>query len=91
MLELLTDARNGVVKDPADIKCVGHRVVHGGSFFKSAALIDQAVEDAIEEACVLAPLHNPANLMGIRTARAVFDVPQAISASPPPSSSLFFS
>jgi len=75
VLAILTEPRHGVVSNPSDIKCVGHRVVHGGSF-KAAALIDQAVEDAIEDACTLAPLHNPANLMGIRTARAIFDVPQ---------------
>ncbi len=52
------------------IEAVGHRVVHGGAEFSEAARIDEAVEAAIEAACKLAPLHNPANLAGIRAARA---------------------
>jgi acetate kinase len=51
------------------IDAVGHRVVHGGARFFEAALIDDAVEKAIEECVPLAPLHNPANLAGIRAAR----------------------
>jgi len=55
---------------------VGHRVVHGGSRFFAPTLIDGDVERQIEDLSVLAPLHNPANLAGIRAARAVFpDVP----------------
>ncbi|MDF2560527.1 MAG: acetate kinase [Microbacterium sp.] len=52
---------------------VGHRVVHGGARFYAPTLIDADVERQIDELAVLAPLHNPANLAGIRTARAVFD------------------
>ncbi|MDP3207877.1 MAG: acetate kinase, partial [Rhodoglobus sp.] len=55
---------------------VGHRVVHGGDRFASATVITPEVERAIEQLCDLAPLHNPANLTGIRAARAAFDVPQ---------------
>jgi acetate kinase len=64
--------------DPSiQIDAVGHRVVHGGSRFDSATLIDDSVETAIEELSVLAPLHNPANLVGIRAARAALPgVPQ---------------
>jgi len=59
------------------IDAVGHRVVHGGSRFSSATLIDDAVERAINELSVLAPLHNPANLTGIRAAKtALPGVPQ---------------
>ncbi len=55
---------------------VGHRVVHGGARFFSPTLVTDAVEQSIGELEVLAPLHNPANLAGIRAARAVFqDVP----------------
>lgn len=55
---------------------VGHRVVHGGARFYAPTLIDADVERQIDELAVLAPLHNPANLAGIRAARAVFgDVP----------------
>jgi acetate kinase len=55
---------------------VGHRVVHGGSLFDRAVVVDADVECAIDELSALAPLHNPANLAGIRAARAVLpDVP----------------
>jgi acetate kinase len=55
---------------------VGHRVVHGGSLFDRAVVVDADVERAIDELSALAPLHNPANLAGIRAARAVLpDVP----------------
>lgn len=56
---------------------VGHRVVQGGARFVAPTLIDERVEAAIEELSPLAPLHNPANLLGIRAARAAFPtVPQ---------------
>jgi acetate kinase len=56
---------------------VGHRVVHGGTLFDSATVITAEVEQQIEDLSSLAPLHNPANLEGIRAARKVFsDVPQ---------------
>ncbi|MEV8254481.1 acetate kinase [Rhodoglobus sp. NPDC076762] len=51
---------------------VGHRVVHGGAEFTAATVITDAIEDRLEEISVLAPLHNPANLKGIRAARATF-------------------
>lgn len=54
----------------ADIVAVGHRVVHGGSAFDGPTLIDDTVEAEIERLAALAPLHNPANLLGIRAARA---------------------
>lgn len=60
-----------------DITAVGHRVVHGGSLFTKATVIDDEVEKQIEALSVLAPLHNPANLTGIRAARkALPDMPQ---------------
>lgn len=59
------------------IRAIGHRVVHGGEEFTGAARIDDRVIGAIESCSSLAPLHNPANLTGIRTARALFpDLPQ---------------
>lgn len=59
-----------------DIAAVGHRVVHGGATFDSATVITPAVETEIERLSALAPLHNPANLLGIRAAReALGDVP----------------
>ena len=59
-----------------EIEAVGHRVVHGGERFAESALVDGEVLDAIRDAFDLAPLHNPANLQGIRAAQAAFpDVP----------------
>lgn len=59
------------------IDAIGHRVVHGGERFVDATPVDDAVEAAIEACVPLAPLHNPANLAGIRAARAALpDVPQ---------------
>lgn len=66
------DAIDGL---PAPVAC-GHRVVHGGDRFDAATLVTPAVEQAIEDLSALAPLHNPANLQGIRAAQAVLDVPQ---------------
>jgi acetate kinase len=59
------------VRSAADIHAVGHRVVHGGERFRRSVRIDAAVLEGIEECVELAPLHNPANLKGIRAARAV--------------------
>ena len=60
----------------AEVAVVGHRVVHGGERYAEAVVIDDAVEAVIEELSVLAPLHNPANLEGIRAARRLLpDVP----------------
>lgn len=66
------------VRSMADIHAVGHRVVHGGEKFQQSVLIDASVLDGIEECVELAPLHNPANLRGIRAAQEVFGrgVPQ---------------
>lgn len=59
----------------ANIEAVGHRVVQGGKYFNSAAIIDDAVQKRIEDLCPLAPLHNPAHLKGIEVARELMDVP----------------
>ena len=66
------------VTSMADIHIVGHRVVHGGEKFRASTLIDDAVLSGIEDCIELAPLHNPANVRGIRAAREVFGrgVPQ---------------
>ncbi|MGE3192838.1 MAG: acetate/propionate family kinase [Microbacteriaceae bacterium] len=56
--------------DAESIDAVGHRIVHGGSVFVDATLIDDAVEEQIDRLAVLAPLHNPPGLLGIRAARA---------------------
>lgn len=69
--------RSGTIGGPDDLAVVGHRVVHGGERFGVAALVDDAVLAAIRAHAPLAPLHNPANLMGIEVARRLFPaVPQ---------------
>jgi acetate kinase len=69
VLAYLLEGENALIADSADIKAVGHRVVHGGEGLAESVLIDDAVTEAIAEAFDLAPLHNPANLKGIRAAR----------------------
>jgi len=69
---LLTDPECGVIRDKSEIFAVGHRVVHGGETFQAPRIIDEAVIREIEKNTPLAPLHNPPNLTGIRTARSIF-------------------
>ncbi len=66
VIDALTDAEHGVISDMKDIDAVGHRVVHGGEIFADSVVIDEKVMEAIEECVELAPLHNPANIIGIR-------------------------
>ncbi len=65
VIEALTDPEIGVIKDMSAIDAVGHRIVHGGEKFDSSTILTDEVYKAIEECCELAPLHNPAHLMGI--------------------------
>lgn len=69
VLEALTNEKTGVVKSLDEIGAVGHRIVHGGEKFTSSAVIDDEVLKAIEECNDLAPLHNPANLIGINACK----------------------
>ncbi len=71
MLKALTDKTVGVVKDMAEIQAVGHRVVQGGEKFSASVVIDDTVLQEIEANIPLAPLHNPANLMGIKACQQV--------------------
>ena len=66
VLEALVDAENGVIGSMAEIDAVGHRVVHGGEKFSQSVLITDEVMAGIEECNDLAPLHNPANIIGIK-------------------------
>jgi acetate kinase len=66
VLDALIDANHGVIKSLKEIGAVGHRVVHGGERFAASIIINDEVIKAIEECNDLAPLHNPANLIGIR-------------------------
>ena len=65
VLAALTNPTYGVIRDLSEIGAVGHRVVHGGEKFTKSVVIDDAVIAGIKECCDLAPLHNPANLIGI--------------------------
>ena len=71
VLEILVDAEYGVIKSVDEIDAVGHRVLHGGMEFSDSCIVDDEVIAAIEKCIPLGPLHNPANLMGIRACQAV--------------------
>lgn len=77
VLELLTDPVHGVIRSLECIEAVGHRVAHGGELFPESCVVDDKVMEGIESLCDLAPLHNPANLLGIRAVKALLpQVPQ---------------
>ena len=71
VLNALVDTKNGVVGSMSEIDAVGHRVVHGGEKFAKSVLITDEVMAAIEECNPLAPLHNPANIIGIKACQAL--------------------
>ena len=66
VLNELTDKENGVIESLSEIGAVGHRIVHGGEKFAASTIINEEVINEIEKCNELAPLHNPANLIGIR-------------------------
>ncbi|WP_167605930.1 acetate/propionate family kinase [Maribellus sediminis] len=70
--ELLVDAEWGVISDPSEIQAVGHRLVHGGEAFTKTVVITEEVKAKVKELFPLAPLHNPANLIGVEVAEKVF-------------------
>ncbi len=65
VIDALLDTEHGVIKSVSEIHAVGHRVVHGGEYFAGSVLINDDVKKALEVCSDLAPLHNPANLIGI--------------------------
>lgn len=65
VIDALTNEKTGVVKSLSEIGAVGHRIVHGGEKFASSVVITEEVKRAVEECNDLAPLHNPANLIGV--------------------------
>ena len=71
VLAILVDPVDGVIKSTDEIDAVGHRVLHGGMEFFDSCIINNEVIAAIEKCIPLGPLHNPANLMGIRACQAV--------------------
>ena len=68
----LLDKKVGVLKSTEEIEAVGHRVVHGGMSFSKTTIITQKVKDKIKALFSLAPLHNPANLVGIEVSELIF-------------------
>lgn len=76
IIQTITDATTGVISDMSVIKAVGHRVVHGGDKFTKSVIVTPDVIEQFREIQDLAPLHNPANIMGIEAAQKVLpDVP----------------
>ena len=71
VLDAVVDPQYGGVKDIKEVEAVGHRVVHGGEKFAGSVLITDEVKAALEECIELAPLHNPANIMGIEACEAI--------------------
>ncbi|RYZ29542.1 MAG: acetate kinase [Chitinophagaceae bacterium] len=70
--QLLANAEIGVIQNPDEIEAVGHRVVHGGESFSSTSVITKEVKEEIKKLFSLAPLHNPANFLGIEVAEKIF-------------------
>ncbi|MDU1175351.1 acetate kinase [Peptostreptococcus anaerobius] len=76
VLSAVADSKVGAVKEMSEIDAVGHRIVHGGEKFASSAVLTDEVVAAIKDCSDLAPLHNPANLMGVEACKAILpDVP----------------
>ena len=71
VLDAVVDPQYGGVKDIKEVEAVGHRVAHGGEKFAGSVLITDEVKAALEECIELAPLHNPANIMGIEACEAI--------------------
>ena len=77
VLEALTNEKTGAIKSLEEVNAIGHRIVHGGEKFASSAIITDEMIKAVEECTDLAPLHNPANLIGIRVCSELMpNVPQ---------------
>lgn len=71
VLSTLTDSNVGVIKSVDEIMAVGHRVVHGGERYSSSVIVDEDVIEYLNECSKLAPLHNPANIIGIRACQSL--------------------
>ena len=77
VMDALVDPEHGVIKSVDEIGAVGHRVVHGGEYFANSVLITEEVKDALRKCVDLAPLHNPANIIGIEACEKLMPgVPQ---------------
>ena len=71
VIDAIVDKEHGVIASVEEVGAIGHRMVHGGETFASSVLLNEDVMKAVEENNDLAPLHNPANLMGVRTCMAL--------------------
>ena len=77
VIDALLDENHGVLKSISEIGAIGHRVVHAGEEFSGSVIITDKVKKALEKCCELAPLHNPANLIGIEACEKIMpNVPQ---------------
>lgn len=79
VLDIMVDPTYGVIKSVDEIDAVGHRVLHGGPKFTASCIIDDACIAAIEECIPLGPLHNPANLMGIRACQELMPTKKQVA------------
>lgn len=70
VIDALVDPEHGVISDLKEIDAIGHRLVHGGEKFTKSVIIDEEVIKGVEEVSPLAPLHNPANIIGVRACEA---------------------
>ncbi len=71
VLDALVDTNHGVIASMDEISSVGHRVVHGGEKYSESVVIDDAVMESLEDCVKLAPLHNPANIIGINACKSL--------------------
>ena len=79
VISALTDKEIGVINHMDEVKAVGHRVVHGGEYFSKSVIVDEDVLDKIEKCNYLAPLHNPANVIGIKACMEIMkDTPNVV-------------
>ena len=80
VVEVMTSGEGKVINDVSEIGAIGHRGVHGGEKFRESCLVTEDVIKVYEELCPLAPLHNPAGLLGLRAAKEAFgaDMPNVI-------------
>jgi len=70
--EKLTDPEVGVIKELSEVRAIGHRVVHGGEKVSQPVIVNDSIKEIINDCIALAPLHNPANLDGIKACEAIF-------------------
>lgn len=79
VLKTLQDSEIGVISNVDEIDAIGHRVVHGGEYFADSVLVDEEVIGKLEELSALAPLHNPANIMGIKVMKELLPTKQNVA------------